>query len=1156
MEFIHLHNQTHYSMLSSSMTPKELVLAAKEDNQKAIAITDYGVMFGAIEFYKLAKENDIKPIIGMVCFMAEGSRFDRKSYKDETKRRNFYHIVLLAKNENGYKNLIKLSSKAHLEGFYYKPRIDKELLEEHQDGLICLSGSKFGVVNYHIWNDNIERAYDEAEYYKELFDDDFYIEIQDHFLDEEKIILEQAPLISAELGIKLVATNDTHYLQKEHSVAHNILMLINEVTAANSGEVDYNLLKLGSPEFYLKSQEQMKGLFREFPDAIENTIEIADKCNLDIELNKLYMPNFPIPEESPSETIDEYLKELTYKGLEKKYPEITEEIRKRAEYELKVINDMGFPGYFLIVWDFIRASRELGVSVGPGRGSAAGSLVAYALDITNVDPLPYDLLFERFLNPERNSMPDIDIDFNDVKRDEIINYVKDKYGADACAQIITFGKLSSKAVLTDVGRVLGVDLQLVKKYTKQIPVVRGKVTPIKKALELIEFKELKETNDELLKEWIEYSQVLEGKFRHTGIHAAGVVIAPGEITEYVPIYKPQKAKDQSIEIATQFSMNNLEEAGLLKMDFLGLNTLSIIDTTLDLIKKNHGVEIDIDKIDFKDKKTFDMISEGRTLSVFQFESEGMQQYLKQLKPESLEELTAMNALYRPGPMDNIPDFIDRKFGRKEITYLHPKMEKILKTTYGIIVYQEQVMLLVQEIADFTLGEADILRRAMGKKKMDVMESMKPKFIEGASHYGISEKLAKEIFDLIHKFADYGFNKSHSLAYSYLAYQTAWLKAHYPAEFLAANMTAELNDQEKIVKLKEDAKKFGLKLMPPDINKSIKSFNVEEGNIFYGLAAIKNVGESAADSIVKERENEEYKSFFDFVARVDSRLTNKRTLEALIFSGAFDSLGYKNRKALHQTIESALEYGKAYNEHIERNMDNLFGGNKNAAPLVEPKLPDIDDWNEKERLDKEKEVLSFYVSGHPMLKYEIPVRSLSTMEFTNAKRFKFNEIVKVSGIVTDIRIRRDKKDNSIAFVQLEDFTGKAEIILWSESYKKFNMYLKPEALLFVAGKVQLRDDSVKIVSEEILPIERAIREYAKGYNIWIDLNDFDENSFNDLLKLKSDNKEKSSELYFNVFNNINNYRAYYQIKDMNLKVDLETTFKISDIFGTKNVRYVL
>jgi len=719
-DFVHLHNHTHYSILDATCTPKELVDAAVKDGQQAVALTEHGVMFSALEFYNYAKKSGIKPLIGMEAYIASGSRFEKISGKSKDKKhRNYYHLILLAKDIRGYKNLLKITTIAHKEGFYYKPRIDKEILELHKDGLIACSACIGGVINGHLVAGEFEKAYNEALYYKNLFGDDFYVELQSHELPEDKVVLSEAPRIARELGIKLVASNDVHYISKEHAIAHNVFLLIKDSSAANSGTLNINDLRYRTSEMYFKSREQMNALFRDFPEALDSTIEIANKCDIEFK-EQLFMPDFQIPKSSAAETLAAYLREITIEGMEKRYSmkfdELGEDIRSRVNYELDVIETMKFPGYFLIVWDFVRAARELGVSVGPGRGSAAGSLVAYALGITNVNPLDYDLLFERFLNPERYSMPDIDIDFSDEGREKVIEYVRNKYGQDSVAMICTFGKLSSKSVLTDVGRVLGVPLSTVKDVTKKIPVFRGKVKPLKDAFDMAELGWIKNTDDPIVSKWRDYSLLLEDKIRSVGTHAAGVVIAPGDISNYVPLFVSPNLKKQNVDYATQYSMNELEKAGLLKMDFLGLRTLSIIDHTLDQIYLNHKVKIDVDAIDFHDKETYDLISSGRTTGIFQFESGGMQDYLKKLKPKSLEELTAMNALYRPGPMDNIPEYIDRKFGRKPIKYLHPIMEKSLKPTYGIIVYQEQVMQLVRDIAGFSLGQADILRRAMGKKK--------------------------------------------------------------------------------------------------------------------------------------------------------------------------------------------------------------------------------------------------------------------------------------------------------------------------------------------------------------------------------------------------------------------------------------------------------
>lgn len=1153
-DFIHLHNHSHYSVLDALCRPEQLIDAAIADGQQAIALTDHGVMFGTIEFYYKALKKKIKPIVGMEAYVATGSRFDKSSGKinQEKKKRNYYHLVLLAKDETGYKNLLKLTSLAHTEGFYYKPRIDRELLESHSSGLVALSACIAGVVSAPLVAGDYDDAIAAAKYYKDMFGEDFYIELQNHNLPEDKIILTKAPEIAKKLGIKLVASNDIHYMKKEHAVAHNIQLLIRDVTAANSANVDIHKLRYRQPEMYFKTREEMAALFPDFPDALSNTLEIADKCNLEIS-NKLYMPEFPIPVDSNAKTLDEFLTELTWKGIEQRFPVVTDEIRNRTEYELSVIKNMGFSGYFLIVQDFIRAANELGVRVGPGRGSAAGSIVAFALKITNIDPLPYDLLFERFLNPERVSMPDIDIDFSDDKRDLVINYVKEKYGENAVAQIITFGKLLSRAVLTDVGRVLNVELNTIKEITSKIPTVFGKVKSIKESLELPELKWVKDTDDPKIKQLIEYSQLLEGVIRNTSTHAAGVVIAPGEITDYVPIYQPSKSKNQSVEVATQYSMNELESAGLLKMDFLGLRTLSIIDNTLEMIHRNYGIKIDIDSIDFSDKKTYELLSEGATLAVFQFESGGMQEYLKKLKPHNLEEIAAMNALYRPGPMDSIPDFIDRKHGKKPVEYLHPLMKNSLEKTFGIIVYQEQVMQLVCDVAGFSLGQADILRRAMGKKQIAYMDEQKPVFIEGAMKRGITQKIAVEIFDLIYKFANYGFNKSHALAYSYLAYQTAWLKAHYTAEFLAANMTAELGDQDKIVSLIDEAKRYGIKVLPPDVNRSVAQFNAVDNQILFGMAGIKNVGISAVNSIVAARETKKFNSIFDFVSRVDTRLINKRAMEALVCSGAFDTTCKNPRASVYLAIEPALEYAKAFTESESSGMDSLFGGGE-AAQLQEPKMPDVKEWAEKEMLDREKEFLNFYISGHPLNRFEPHCKSFATMNLNESDPEKTGSSVRVCGMITDIRNKYDRKDRPIAFVMLEDFYGKGECIFWSDAYSKFKGFLEKDVVLMIQGKVSFDNDKLKITVDDVMSLEDAVAKFGKGYKIWLDLEkEIDIKLINEIFKMQVDMPEGSTKLIFNVFNKTANYRRAYISGETKLIMNDKNTYNLMKLFGSNNVR---
>ncbi|MCX8011244.1 MAG: DNA polymerase III subunit alpha, partial [Ignavibacteria bacterium] len=866
-QFVHLHNHTDYSLQDGACKVSDLVQAAVENKMHAVAITDHGVLCGAIHFYQEAKSNNIKPIIGIEAYVTlDGDRFSRpKGLLNESKKRakHYLHIIFLAKNLIGYKNLCKLSSLGYLEGFYYKPRIDLELIKQYSEGLICLTACNKGIVSYHLLNGSYEKAKAQAQQYKEIFGEDFYLEIQNHNLEEEKIILEGMPKIAKELELKLVATNDCHYIKPDHSIPHNILLQISDAR----GTGDYKTLRYGTDQIYFKSAKEMINLFKDFPEAIENTLEVESKCNLELELGKNYFPNFIIPPESGIDNHDEYLTKLVYEGLSKKIPNYDKSIKERADYEISIIKRMGYSSYFLIVQDFIRAAKEKGIAVGPGRGSAAGSLVSYALDITNVNPLDYDLLFERFLNPDRVSMPDIDCDFADDRRDEIINYVKEKYGEKNVAQIITFNRLSSKQILRDVARVLNIPIPEIDAITKQIPSEFGKVFSIDRALnEVAELRPLKKTSNPQIKNLIEYSKVLENMNRNASVHAAGVVISPGPIIDYAPLYTSEEAA-----FVTQYDMKDLENVGLVKMDFLGLTTLTIITKTIDYIKKNHGIEIDINAIPLDDKKTYELFGMGRTIGVFQFDKKHTQEYLKKLKPNSIAELSAMNALNRPGPMKYIDDFIDRKHGRKEIKYIHPALESILKETYGIMVYQEQVIRIAHEIIGYSLAQADLMRRAMGKKDKKLMYAFELEFIELGMKNGLSREVVEELFKEIKHFADYGFNKSHSVAYSILAYQTAYLKAHYPVEFLAANLSANLNKTEEISLFLNECIKLKITVLPPDVNESEVDFKIDNGKIRFGLAAIKNVGVSAVEDIIKARKEKKFRSFFDFCSRVDTRL---------------------------------------------------------------------------------------------------------------------------------------------------------------------------------------------------------------------------------------------------------------------------------------------
>ncbi|HEV8539027.1 MAG TPA: DNA polymerase III subunit alpha, partial [Bacteroidota bacterium] len=849
-EFIHLHNHSHYSLLDGAATIDGLVQATVENKMPAVALTDHGVMFGAIEFYKAARNAGIKPIIGCeVYIVTKGSRFDKEinaqSVKEGKGRGIYHHLVLLAKDFAGYKNLMKLVSIGHTEGFYYKPRIDLEVLQRHRGGLVALSACPTGVVSHHLVNDNYAEARATAGTFKELFGDDFYLEIQNHSLEKEKPILQHMPRLAKELDIKLIATNDVHYIRQDHAIAHNVMLLIPDASASNT--TDYRQLRYQTDQIYFKTAAQMCELFKDHPRAIASTLEVAEKIdNYRIEPEKPFMPAFPIPKEAGVATLEEYLDRLAHEGLTRRYASPAKETEERLELELSVIKRMGYAGYFLITQDFINEAKKMGVAVGPGRGSAAGSLVSYALGITDVDPLKYDLLFERFLNPDRVSMPDIDIDFSDDRRDRVIEYVKKKYGSDSVSQIITFGTLSSRAVLKDVGRVLGVPLNVIESITKQIPVIQGKVTPLAEVLDTNpELKWIKESNDEKIQELVNISLVLEGMNRNASTHAAGVVIAPGPLTEYVPIYKTPQT-----EAMTQYNMIDLERAGLLKMDFLGLRTLTVLENALTLIKENHAIDVDLTSLPENDPVTFELFSKGQTTGIFQFESSGMQDWLRKLKPTSISDIVAMNALYRPGPMEMIGDFIKRKQGVQRMDYPHPQLEKILSETYGIIVYQEQVMKIASEIAGFSLAKADIMRRAMGKKDKALMTKQKTEFIDGAVKKGTTKKIAGDIFDMIEKFASYGFNKSHSVAYSILAYQTAFLKAHYPAEFMAATISSEIGDTAYVVKLIEECRKMDLQVLPPDVIESDVQFVVRPGGIRFGLSAIKNVGVSAVENIIK------------------------------------------------------------------------------------------------------------------------------------------------------------------------------------------------------------------------------------------------------------------------------------------------------------------
>ena len=1147
-KFIHLQNHTDFSLLDAITTTDELVKSALDYEQPGVAITDNGVLYGAFNFQEKATKAGIKPLIGVDAYIAPDSRFNKTSSKQR-----YHRLVLLAKHREGYKNLVKLCSRAYVEGFYYKPRIDLELLKEYSEGLICLSGSRGSEIARSIVNSNLQDAETVAKKYHEMFGDDFYLQIQNHNNQFDDKVCEVVPQIATKYNIKTVATNDTHYRYKEHAVAHNVHLFIKD---GGKNEVDVTNLRFGSGEFYIKSPDEMKELFKSIPNAIENTYEIFEKCDVDFK-SKIYMPNFPIPETSQSKNLEEYLSELVYLGIEERYEVITEEIKDRTAFELKVINDMEFPGYFLVVWDFIRAAKEMGIRVGPGRGSAAGSVVAYALGITNVDPLKYDLLFERFLNPDRNSMPDIDIDFADDKREKVIEYVKDRYGEEAVAMIITFGTLSTRAVLSDVGRVLQVPFNDVKGITSKIPVVRGEVTKLKPALELSELSYIKEKiknpkddDSKKIKQLIEYCLILEDRKRNDSIHAAGVIIAPSDVTDYIPVSVPKKASTSSIKVATQFTMKEVENAGLLKMDFLGLRTLSIIENTLTSIKRNYDLDVDLDEIPLDDEKTYEIFSNYKANAIFQFESQGMQEWLRKLKPKSIEELTAMNALYRPGPMDNIGEFIDRKYGNKEITYLHETLKKSLSNTYGIIVYQEQVMRITQDVGGFTLAQADIARKAMGKKDRATMDSLMSRFVDGAAEKNIDKKLATEIWELILKFAAYGFNKSHSVAYSLLAYQTAYLKAYYPAEFLAANMTAELNDQNKLVKLIDDAESFGIEVHPPNINKSAILFDAQENEIYFGLAGIKGVGVNVLEKIIEARDEKEFESFADFCERVDDKVINKKTLEALVCAGAFDEIEEGRRASLFESVDMAIDFSKSFSNKETENIDSLFLGVADVE-VEKFRLANVEEWDQKIKLIKEKEVLNFYISGHPLREYDVLVKSFNKIQFDdNPADIKSQEIT-VCAYISNMEVKLNKRGNPFAILTVEDYYSKAECLVWDRDYAKFGDKLQKDKAMLIEGTVKEGEETLKIFVTGVMEVDEAITEYGDGYKIWIDLNDSEAEAKLDILKKDYfDPNCTPKQIYFNIFDNIKEYKNCFKTETFKIPLNLNIMGNLQTLFDSK------
>jgi DNA polymerase-3 subunit alpha len=964
-------------------------------------------------------------------------------------------------------------------------------------------------------------------------------------MEVEKPVLELMPKLAKELGIKLVATNDCHYIEKDHALAHNILLLLSDKNGT-----DYRQLRYGTDQIYFKSAEEMKILFKNHPDAIENTLEIDSKINLELEKGEYFFPKFPIPDDSPAKTLDDYFELLAREGLDKKFPVKTDEINERFDFEILTIKQMGFAGYFLVVQDFINAAKNMGIPVGPGRGSAAGSLVAFSLGITNINPLDYNLLFERFLNPARKSMPDIDVDFADDQRGDVIEYVRNKYGAGCVCQIITFNRLSSKAVIRDVARVLGIPIPIVNKITKFIPSKFGKVFTIEQSLkEVPELKWVRDSEQEEIKNLIKYAKVLEGMNRNASKHAAGVVIAPEDVSNYVPLANAVSQTD----IVTQFNMKEIENSGLLKMDFLGLRTLTIIRDTLTLIKKNHGVELDIDKIPLDDEKTFSLFAKGQTTGVFQFESGPMREYLKKLKPTTLSDLAAMNALYRPGPMEFIDDFIDRKFGNKETVYLHESLEPILKETYGIIVYQEQVIQIANKVGFMSLAEADLLRRAMGKKDLIAMNQQKEKFVEGAGKNGISKKIAEEIFEAIDKFANYGFNKSHAVAYSYVAYQTAYLKAYYTPEFLAANLTNEFGNKNKVSNFLEDCRKLKIEVLPPDVNNPSVYFDVDNGKIRFGMSAIKNVGIAAVEEIIRSRQKlgKNYSSIFEFCANVDTRSVNKRSLEGLVYAGAFDSIS-KRRADLFAAVEEALDFGSRVQNSQKSTEDNLFGNIAEAVKINEPVLKNVERWSSKDTLAREREVTGFYVTGHPLTKYEIEYRSFATIHLGETEEQAEQENVRACGVINNLKTKMDKQGRMMAFFTLDDFSGSCECLMFAKTYEKFGQYIKEEECVFIIGNTESSGDAIKLQISEVIPLKDAKEKFTQSVKIFIEKGKNTPDNIPGLKELLKKHKGNIP-VYVHFFNNGSRPR-YFHLKNIRIKVSDQFVKEVISILGEDSILF--
>ena len=1149
MSFTHLHVHTEYSLLDGSNKIKEYVSRVKELGMNSAAITDHGVMYGVIDFYKAARAAGIKPILGCEVYVAPGSRFDRElSHGDD----RYYHLVLLAENNKGYQNLMKIVSKGFVEGYYYKPRVDMEVLETYHEGIIALSACLAGEVQRYLVRGLYEEAKETAYKYEKCFGKgNFFLELQDHGIPEQKTVNAGLMRMSQETGIELVATNDVHYTYAEDAEPHDILLCLQTGKKLS----DENRMRYEGGQYFVKSEEEMRELFPYAAQAIDNTQKIADRCQVEIEFGVTKLPHFDVPEGYDSWT---YLNKLCHEGLVRRYPDKHEELLPKLDYELSVIQKMGYVDYFLIVWDFINYARTHGIPVGPGRGSAAGSLVSYTTGITNIDPIRYNLLFERFLNPERVTMPDIDIDFCYERRSEVIDYVIEKYGKDCVTQIVTFGTLAARGVIRDVGRVMDLPYNFCDTIAKNIPNELN-ITIDKALIMNPELRSMYES-DETVKRLIDMAKRLEGLPRHTSMHAAGVVISQKAMDEYVPL-----SRSSDGTITTQFVMTTIEELGLLKMDFLGLRTLTVISDAVKLVEKNHGIKIDVDNIDYDDKKVLDSIGTGRCDGVFQLESAGMKNFMKELKPQSLEDVIAGISLYRPGPMDFIPKYIKGKNEPESVTYVCKELEPILEPTYGCIVYQEQVMQIVQNLAGYTMGQADNIRRAMSKKKQYVIDAERQNFvygneeqgIKGCIANGISEQAANQIYDSMVDFAKYAFNKSHAAAYAVVAYQTAYLKYYYPVEFMAALMTSVIDNTRKVAEYIYSCRQMGIKVLSPDINEGEGRFLATKDGIRYGMYAIKSIGRSVVDAIIAERnQNGPYRTLQNFIERVADSEVNKRTVENLIKSGACDTLDGNRQQMLlvYNTLIDNLNQEKKNSLAGQMSLFDLVSEEEKKA--YEVRFPNVEEYTKEIKLGFEKEVLGIYLSGHPLEEYEEKWRkniSAVTADFmldeeTNAVKIKDNQSVVIGGIITEKTIKYTKQNKAMAFITVEDLFGTVEVIIFPRDYEKYSRYLNEDEKVFVAGHANVEEDkNGKLICEKIYSFDDTKRE------LWLQF------------ATKESYEEKEKELYSRLYGTDGNDEIVIYIaspramkrlgQNHNIHINPELVGNLTEFLGEKNVKIV-